>query len=61
MPIITEDLRNDINKKLSIEYNEKEMSIYVRYDSLFEDMPYVKRAVKLELGPLAAWTPNEKS
>lgn len=60
MPIIIEDLRNEINKKLSVEYNEKEMSIYVRYDSLFEDMPYVKRAVKLELGPLAAWTPNEK-
>ncbi len=60
MPLIASDLTKEINKDISFAYDEKEMSIYVYYQSLFEDLPYVRRAVKLELGPLAAWSPNEK-
>lgn len=60
MPVIAEDLCKEINKKISVEYAREEMSIYIYYESIFEDLPYVRRAVKLELGPLAAWTPNEE-
>lgn len=59
IPTLETEIRNELNKDIELYLHEKESSIYVRYTSSFDD-DYVNSDVKLEIGPLAAWTPNEK-
>ena len=55
---IVNDLSNEINKKLNIYLNKDELAIYVEYPSIY-NTSYIKNAVKIEIGPIASWTPFE--
>lgn len=57
--LIKTDIKNELNKELNIYLNKEELAIYIEYPHAFGN-DYVKPAVKVELGPLAAWTPNER-
>lgn len=59
IPVMYEDIQNEINKEIEINLDEEELAIYVHYPSTYKDT-YINDSVKLEIGPLAAWTPNEK-
>lgn len=59
IPILKSDLKNELQIDFNIELNEKDLAIYIQYPSSFRN-EYVKDSVKLEIGPLAAWTPCEK-
>ena len=56
--VITTDLSNEINKDLKIILNDEELSIYIEYPSKY-NTSYIKNAVKIEIGPIASWTPYE--
>lgn len=59
IPVLKSDLKNELQIDFNIELNEKDLAIYIQYPSSFRN-EYVKDSVKLEIGPLAAWTPCEK-
>lgn len=59
VPVLKRDIAAEINKPVNITLNEKDLSIYVEYPTAYKDI-YVYHAVKLEIGPLAAWLPYEK-
>lgn len=59
IPIMQEDISKEINKDITVSISEKEPAIYVDYPSGYKDT-YIHSSVKLEIGPLAAWTPNEE-
>lgn len=48
----------DINKEINITLNEKELAIYLEYPTNNKDT-YIANKVKIEIGPLAAFMPNE--
>lgn len=43
--------------KLKITLVEDELAIYVNYPTTFDNM-YIKNQVKIEIGPISAWIPN---
>lgn len=47
-----------INKDLTITLNEKDLAIYLTYPTNNKDT-YIANHVKIEIGPLAAFMPNE--
>ncbi len=59
IPEMEKDISREINKNVRIFVSEKELAIYVEYPSAYKDV-YINNTVKLEVGPLAAWTPNEE-
>jgi hypothetical protein len=59
IPIMQNDISKEINKDITISISEEELAIYVDYPSTYKDT-YINSSVKLEIGPLAAWTPNEE-
>ena len=58
IPSIMNDLQKETNIKFTERLEEKELAIYIEYPTKHADK-YVANAVKLEIGPLAAWTPCE--
>ena len=58
LKVITNDLTNEINKELKISLREEELAIYIEYPSSYNSS-YIKNAVKIEIGPIASWTPYE--
>ncbi len=58
LKVITNDLTNEINKELKISLREEELAIYIEYPSS-HNSSYIKNAVKIEIGPIASWTPYE--
>ena len=56
--VITNDISKEINKELKIYLNDEELAIYIEYPSSYNNS-YVKNAVKIEIGPIASWTPYE--
>ncbi|MCR5112997.1 MAG: nucleotidyl transferase AbiEii/AbiGii toxin family protein [Acholeplasmatales bacterium] len=58
LQVITNDLSNEINKQLKITLSDEELAIYVEYPSSY-NTAYIKNAVKIEIGPVASWTPYE--
>ena len=58
IPSIIDDISKEVNVQFQPRLDEKEIAIYLEYPTKHSD-PYVKNAVKLEIGPLAAWTPCE--
>lgn len=59
IPVMQKDISKELNKKINISISEEELAIYVEYPSVYKDT-YINSSVKLEIGPLAAWTPNEE-
>lgn len=58
IPIVKRDLASEVEIEFDITLNEEELAIYIKYPSSFHN-GYIKDSVKLEIGPLAAWTPCE--
>lgn len=58
LKVITNDLSNEINKELNISLRDEELAIYIEYPSSYNSS-YIKNAVKIEIGPIASWTPYE--
>ena len=58
IPILERDLASELDIEFKVTLNKKELAIYIKYPSSFQN-DYVKDSVKLEIGPLAAWTPCE--
>ncbi len=58
IPILERDLASELDIEFKVTLNKKELAIYIKYPSSFQNA-YVKDSVKLEIGPLAAWTPCE--
>ena len=56
IPSIMLDLKNETNIDFKDWLEEKELAIYIEYPTKHTDN-YVANSVKLEIGPLAAWTP----
>lgn len=48
-----------INKEIKIQLIKEELAIYINYPSSFDD-EYIKSEVKVEIGPISAWTPNKE-
>lgn len=59
IPTMQKDINSEINKKMVVTLSEEELAIYVSYPCTYKDA-YINSSVKLEIGPLAAWTPNEE-
>ena len=53
------EMNAELNKPIHVSLNKEELAIYIEYPSSYSD-GYIRNSVKLEMGPLAAWTPNEK-
>ena len=58
IPVLEKDLNKEITKNFEIRYEKKELAVYIKYPSNHSN-PYIRSEVKLEIGPLAAWTPFE--
>lgn len=58
IPILKKDLENELQMEFNVILNENDLAIYIQYPSSYRN-EYVKDSVKLEIGPLAAWTPCE--
>ena len=58
IPSIMNDLKKETNIPFKDKLEEKELAIYLEYPTKHSDS-YIPNAVKLEIGPLAAWTPCE--
>lgn len=58
IPILKHGLASEVDIDFDVNLNEKELAIYIQYPSSFQN-EYVNDSVKLEIGPLAAWTPCE--
>ena len=58
IPSIINDINNEIKVNFTPRLDENELAIYLEYPTQQKDS-YIKNAVKLEIGPLAAWTPCE--
>jgi len=58
IPILERNLASELDIKFKVTLNKDELAIYIKYPSSFQN-DYVKDSVKLEIGPLAAWTPCE--
>ena len=58
IPILKRDLESELESDFNVVLDEKDLAIYIQYPSSFRN-EYVKDSVKLEIGPLAAWTPCE--
>ena len=58
IPSIMNDLKKETNIPFKERLEEKELAIYLEYPTNHSDS-YIPNAVKLEIGPLAAWTPCE--
>ena len=58
IPVLENDLNKETGKDFEIRYEKKELAVYIKYPSSHND-PYIRSEVKLEIGPLAAWTPFE--
>ena len=59
IPVMQSDIESEINKDITVSISEEELAIYVTYPCTYKDT-YINSSVKLEIGPLAAWTPNEE-
>lgn len=59
IPTMQEDISSEINKEMLVTLSEEELAIYVSYPCTYKDA-YINSSVKLGIGPLAAWTPNEE-
>ncbi|MCR1809462.1 nucleotidyl transferase AbiEii/AbiGii toxin family protein [Haploplasma modicum] len=59
IPEMSDYFNNNIKHKLSITLSKDDLSIYVKYPSSF-DSTYIKNEVKIEIGPISAWKPNQK-
>lgn len=59
IPEMTDKINQEVNKNIEITLSREDLSIYVKYPCSFAD-DYINSSVKLEIGPLAAWTPNGK-
>ena len=58
IPVLEKDLHEEINKLLEIRIDESDLAIYIKYPS-YQSNAYIRNEIKLEMGPLAAWTPFE--
>ncbi len=58
IPSIMNDLKKETDIPFKDKLEEKELAIYLEYPTKHSDS-YIPNAVKLEIGPLAAWTPCE--
>ena len=56
--VITNDLSLEINKELKITLSDEELAIFIEYPSNY-NTAYIRNAVKIEIGPIASWTPYE--
>ena len=59
VPLFSKEMSEELNRNVKVRLVKDELSIYIDYQSLFQDN-YILPSVKLEIGPLAAWSPNEK-
>ena len=59
IPEMISYFKNNITHKLTVTLSREELSIYVKYPSGF-DNEYIKNEVKIEIGPISAWNPNQK-
>lgn len=57
-PLLEKDLYEETNKVFEIRIDESDMAIYLKYPSS-QSNEYIRNEIKLEIGPLAAWTPFE--
>ena len=58
LSVITNDLSLEINKELKITLSDEELAIFIEYPSNY-NTAYIRNAVKIEIGPIASWTPYE--
>ena len=58
LKVITNDLTLEINKELKITLSDEDLAIYIEYPSSY-NTAYIRNAVKIEIGPIASWTPYE--
>lgn len=58
LKVITNDLTLEINKELKITLSDEDLAIYIDYPSSY-NTTYIRNAVKIEIGPIASWTPYE--
>ena len=56
--VINNDLSLEINKELKITLSDEELAIFIEYPSNY-NTAYIRNAVKIEIGPIASWTPYE--
>lgn len=59
IPKMIMGIAQELNKDIEVTLSRDDLSIYVKYPCSFSD-DYINSSVKLEIGPLAAWTPNEE-
>ena len=59
IPLLETDLYNETGKSFNVSLNEEDLAIYVGYPASYE-ATYIQNRIKLEIGPLAAWTPFEE-
>ena len=59
IPLLESDLNNETGKYFRITLNKEDMAIYIEYPASYE-ATYILNRIKLEIGPLAAWTPFEE-
>lgn len=57
-PLLEKDLQKETNKIFEIRIDESDIAIYIKYPSNHNN-EYIRSEIKLEIGPLAAWTPFE--
>jgi len=59
IPEMNEYFKNNIKHELKVTLNKSDLAIYVKYPSTFKNR-YIKNEVKIEIGPISAWNPNQK-
>ena len=59
IPLLETDLHNETGKSFDVSMNEEDLAIYIGYPAAYE-ATYIQNKIKLEIGPLAAWTPFEE-
>lgn len=58
IPSLQIDLTKETSKNFDIRLEKDELAIYVKYPSNHQ-LFYIRNEIKIEIGPLAAWTPFE--